>query len=325
MKVFRTVLVSIALMTGLAGCGTSAVDGAANPGATNSTNAASETADLNVAPTAVDAPSSVPAAPPVTSVQDETATSRTSGPDLPPSTSQATSGAPIDGAKLVAGMVEAFDETSSQRVTVTDSVGGVESTVETVMQMNNGQIMALDMVSTTGEGDDRVETHLVMVHGGFYMSGPLVEQYSDGKEYLEVSAESGRPEIQELYGLFEQALHQSTVGDYTAFLGATRTIVDRGETTVEGVEARHYDAVVDVPLFLELYPEAANSGQVEILHDAGVDEIPMSLWFDETGRLVRAEHGVTLAGKTTGRTLSSTSFNEPVQILQPGPNDVEHG
>ena len=184
--------------------------------------------------------------------------------------------------------------------------------------------MAVDMLTKTVTRDDSIEMHLVLVQGRYYLSGPLVEPYADGREYLEVSHNSDRPEIQELYGLFLQTLQQSTAAEYTTYLGATRSIVDVGDTVIDGEPARQYDATVDVELFLDRYAEAANASQIETLQSAGIEEFPVSFWFDESGRLVRAEQEVTVLGQTVRGTLSNGDFGEPVTIMPPDPDDVGH-
>jgi hypothetical protein len=107
----------------------------------------------------------------------------------------------------------------------------------------------------------------------------------------------------------------------TYLQGASSSVTTLGTSTIRGVKVTGYKATVD------LKKAAAKQGAMAqkaltTLSEHGVDSIPVEVWLDSAGRVVREHSTLTMTGVGSGSmTVDSTTdlsdYGTPVHISAP--------
>lgn len=77
--------------------------------------------------------------------------------------------------------------------------------------------------------------------------------------------------------------------------GVTDEVTEEGSEQVRGVDTTRYEATVDLERVVEEAPEAQREHVRQSAERLGVDELPMTVWVDDEGRLRRLHYEVDLS------------------------------
>ncbi len=213
--------------------------------------------------------------------------------------------------------------------------GLITSTADGVMDMASGRgevTMEMDMPDLPA-GTPALGTIETVFEGTtIYMKMPaLAAQLPPGKPWMSFDLQ----EVGEEMGLDFGALMQSGNSDPTQSLqylrGAAGEVETLGEEQVRGVQTTRYRASVSFDKMIEQAPEDLRP-RLEPTVDAvaewiGADEIPVEVWIDEQGRMLRQKQNFEyVAGPARGTSVAMTlemyDFGVDVEVEVPPSSQV---
>ena len=213
--------------------------------------------------------------------------------------------------------------------------GLVTSTAEGAFDMasKRGQMsMEMDMEGAPAGTSDMGTIEAVFDGTVIYMKMPaLSAQIPGGKPWISFDLQKAGEQL----GLDLGALMQSGTSDPTQTLqylrGASGDVETVGEEEVRGVTATHYRAAVSFAKIVEQAPEdvrdAVEATVAQLEEWVGSDEMPIDVWIDSEGRMVRQMQNFEyVAGPASGTSITMTmemyDFGVDVDIDVPRPSDV---
>jgi hypothetical protein len=138
------------------------------------------------------------------------------------------------------------------------------------------------------------DTDVILVGGTMYMRSPFYQQLAPNHEpWLQIDYEE--------LGL--RGISQLGQQDPLAFVDALRGVY--GEVEEVGTErvrerpATRYRATVDIARLTDAMPRATRPSVEASFAQLGIAELPVEVWLDEDGRLVRMTSDVELSGAAT--------------------------
>ena len=213
--------------------------------------------------------------------------------------------------------------------------GAVTMTAEGLFDMasKTGEMtMEMEMPDAPAGTPDLGTTEAVFQGTVIYMKmAALSAQLPPGKPWVSFDLQSVGEEV----GLDFEALMQSGTSDPTQTLeylrGASGEVETVGEEEVRGAPATHYRASISFDKILEQAPPELRDRlkpSIELMKEwAGADQIPVELWIDEEGRLVRMEQAFEYAagpaaGSSMDMAMEMYDFGIEVDVQVPPPSQV---
>ena len=182
--------------------------------------------------------------------------------------------------------------------------GLIKTTADGVMDMaaKQGEMsMEMDMADAPAGTPDMGTIEAVLDGTVIYMKMPaLAAQLPPGKPWMSFDlAEAG-----EQMGIDIGALMQSGSSDPTQSLqylrGASGDVETVGEEVVRGVQTTHYRATVSFDKMIEQAPAELRprlEPTVDVLREwVGRDELPIEVWIDDQGRMLRQKQDLEYTG-----------------------------
>lgn len=213
--------------------------------------------------------------------------------------------------------------------------GLVTSTAEGAFDMASKRghmTMEMDMADAPAGTPDMGQVEAVFDGTVIYMKMPtLSTQIPGGKPWISFDLQKAGEQL----GLDLGALMQSGTSDPTQTLqylrGASGDVEMVGEEEVRGVAATHYRASVSFAKIVEQAPdevhEAVEATVAQLEEWVGSDEMPIDVWIDSEGRMVRQMQSFEyVAGPAAGTSVTMTmemyDFGVDVEVEVPPPSDV---
>lgn len=213
--------------------------------------------------------------------------------------------------------------------------GLVTSTAEGAFDMASKRghmTMEMDMAEAPAGTPDMGQIEAVFDGTVIYMKMPaLSAQFPGDKPWISFDLQKAGEQL----GLDMGALMQSGTSDPTQTLqylrGASGDVEVVGEEEVRGVAATHYRAAVSFAKIVEQAPDevrAAVEATVAQLEEwVGSDEMPIDVWIDSEGRMVRQTQNFEyVAGPAAGTSVTMTmemyDFGVDVEVEVPPASDV---
>ena len=221
-----------------------------------------------------------------------------------------TAGTSTDTAALVGRLQHGIASVTSAHFTIAASVTGQPLTGSGDQQLAGGTLVALDATATLPSGLGSVE--LRNVDGKNYARLPKALSVGD-KPWTAVTTDTTNPALAQVASIVESALGSASLGNLARLAGAASNSRDLGRPTVDGTATTHYAITVD-PAKLP-----ADLGAVS------AKPFPVDLWVDGTGRPVRLQLALTVAGTAATATIDFSRFGAPVHITAPPADQVGTG
>jgi hypothetical protein len=213
--------------------------------------------------------------------------------------------------------------------------GLITSTAEGAFDMASKRghmTMEMDMAEAPAGTPDMGQIEAVFDGTVIYMKMPaLSAQIPGGKPWISYDLQKAGEQL----GLDLGALMQAGTSDPTQSLqylrGASGDVEVIGEEEIRGVTATHYRASVSFAKIAEQAPEEAREAveaTVKQLEEwVGADEMPIDVWIDSEGRMVRQTQSFEYAaGPASGTSVTMTmemyDFGVDVDIEVPPASDV---
>ena len=213
--------------------------------------------------------------------------------------------------------------------------GLVTSTAEGAFDMASKRghmTMEMDMAEAPAGTPDMGTVEAVFDGTVIYMKMPaLSAQIPGGKPWISFDLQKAGEQL----GLDLGALMQSGTSDPTQTLqylrGASGDVEVVGEEEIRGVTATHYRATVSFAKIVEQAPDDVRDA-VEATIDQleewmGSDEMPINVWIDSEGRMVRQMQSFEYAagpaaGTSVTMTMEMYDFGVDVDVEVPPASDV---
>jgi hypothetical protein len=213
---------------------------------------------------------------------------------------------PTDAAGLAQLLVKSNASVRSAHLTMTVAAGTVTITGAGNELLAQGKLRAMDLTETVPRlGELRV----VIDAGKTYLKLPASVNHA-AKPWVLVSPASSNPVVRQL-GTTLQSIEQSAALDqFTTFTNAAR-VTRHMQETLNGAPATHYVLSVDVTKLPSSLPGK------EQLTAAGLTTLPVDLWIDQQGRLVKVAENLTVKSQHVSTTISIGQYNAPVTIAPP--------
>jgi hypothetical protein len=138
------------------------------------------------------------------------------------------------------------------------------------------------------------DTDVILVGGTMYMRSPFYQQLAPNHEpWLEIDyAELGVRGISQLG-------QQDPLVFVDALRGVYGEVAEVGSERVREGDATHYRATANVERLTQAIPRAARASVEASFTQLGIEEMPLDVWLDDEGRLVRMTSQVELSGAST--------------------------
>ncbi|WP_235735017.1 DUF7537 family lipoprotein [Nocardioides alcanivorans] len=208
-----------------------------------------------------------------------------------------------DFAKLVA---DGVDETTTAKMTMEITVGGVATTAEGVMDYTGDQ-PATQLTMTVPGAPNGGEMEVILVDGVMYMTMPIEGQSG----YMKIDPKANPELAEQMEGLggFDMA---SMTKAFTEGLEDVKTV---GTEDIDGVSTTHYTVTVSTD---------AATGMLSGLQGAEGVELPESLtydiWLDEQGRIAQMEADLDAQGTMK---MNVFDYGADVSIKAPPADQVQ--
>lgn len=145
-------------------------------------------------------------------------------------------------------------------------------------------------------GADALGGDMEMILDGeaMYMKSPFYQQLAPNHEpWLRISLEELG-----LRGL-SQVGQQDPLAVVEILRGAYGEVEELGSEEVRGTSTTHLRANVDIGRLIEGLPKGSGNQVVASYKQLGIEEMPVDVWLDDTGRLRRLTSDVELTGRAT--------------------------
>lgn len=218
------------------------------------------------------------------------------------SSSPSTAGSTGTGADLQVALQRAYGKTTDAKT----------AKISSTTKITGGSAAGTTTMSGVVRFDPPAEQVTVQT-GGRQIEAIMV----DGYEYLKMGSSWRKIDISSL----TSGAPMDPTQALTYLQGASSSVTNLGTSTIRGVKVTGYQATVD------LKKAAAKQGAkaqkaLTTLSEHGVDSIPVEVWLDSSGRVVREHSTLTMTGVGSGSmTVDSTTdlsdYGTPVHISAP--------
>lgn len=123
---------------------------------------------------------------------------------------------------------------------------------------------------------------------------------------------------------FQQSVEASAFGRYTSQLAIAGSVT-AGPEEVDGVPATRYSCTLDLTAEAVAGLDPSLRATFEQLVSDGVTQIPLDLWLDSDGRLIRVVQDFTTAEGPQRTELDLGGFGAPVDITVPAASEMVGG
>lgn len=228
------------------------------------------------------------------------------------SVSSLPSGHATDGKQLGALIIRGSDPITSAHLEMTISAAGQQVTASADQTLAHGATKAMKLDETIpGAGALTV----IIVNDALYAKLPAAMNPTD-KPWVHILPNTTNPVLKPLAASLSQMQASTSLDRYSLFANAADHVTWKGRDQVSGQAADHYSLVVEVDRLPAGFPQAGT------LESAGVTQIPLDLWLDTHGRVIRITEALTVAGQQSSTAMTLSNFDESVTINPPPADQV---
>jgi len=235
-------------------------------------------------------------------------------------------GTAVDPAELSDRLIAGYRDLTSGKGTLQAGVAGqqVNATFEGSFQDGTPTGISVSM-SLPAQGQE-IPLEIVVADGQLYLSSPpLLSQLGVTKKWLLVSADSANPAVAQIGQQIGSTLESLGSPDQTAKLAGSATqVTEVGTEDHNGVEATHYQLLLDPSAMAAAEQGAAQSGAASAAAQA-TEPILVDMWVDADDRVIGTTTVTEVSGQQVTAVYEITSFNEPVTITAPDPAETATG
>jgi hypothetical protein len=204
--------------------------------------------------------------------------------------------------------------TKTARLSLHESLAGVQVTGTGDEELANGKATSLDLSEDIPSAGT---IRLIILDSTIYVQLPPSLR-SGSKPWILASPSSSNPVIAQLYTTLQQSMQSGSFTSITQYLQGASTVHLLGTPTMNGERVGHYKVTVDVTKLPADFPDR------QTMIAAGVSKIPVELWVDAQGRPAEVSENVTVDGQTVQANVQLSNYNVPVHISAPPANQVGH-
>lgn len=235
-------------------------------------------------------------------------------------------GTPIDPAELSDRLVAGYQNVTSGKGTLQAGVAGQQVDASFEGSFANGTPTGISVSMTLPAQGQQIPLEIVVADGQLYLSSaPLLSQLGVTSKWLLVSADSTNPAVAQIGQQIGSTLESLGSPDQTAKLaGSATAITEVGQEDHNGVEATHYQLLLDPSALAAAEQSVAMSAAASVAAEA-TEPILVDMWVDADDRVIGTTTVTEVSGQQVTAVYEITSFNEPVSIAAPDPAEVSTG
>lgn len=194
-----------------------------------------------------------------------------------------------------------------------EDAAGTSVTATGVEKLDNAQVQAMDMSESVASQQIR----FILIGSDVYAKLPAATPISHSKPWIEITASTSDPTLQQLYTQFENSRTAGAAYSTDVFGKAARDLKFKGTSQFDGEQVGHYTMSLDVNALPVDFPN------LDQLKSTGLTMLPLQLWVDHEGRTRKFEESLTVMGQHVHVTYQLTKIDQPVQITAPPASQVE--
>jgi hypothetical protein len=161
------------------------------------------------------------------------------------------------------------------------------------------------------------ELRFIIAAGKTYLKLPASLNRT-GKPWVLVSPTSTNPVVRQLATTLQSVEQAASLDPFTAFSSAAR-VSRHMQESLGGAPVTHYVLSVDVAKL------PANAPGRQQLTAAGLATLPIDLWVDRQGRLLKFTEAFDVKGQHVSTTANFGPYNAPVTVTPPPADQVSTG
>jgi hypothetical protein len=200
----------------------------------------------------------------------------------------------------------------SAHLEMTIEAAGQHITAEGDETVHDGTATAMTMDETL---PDIGTLSMVIVHGALYVKLPKPLNPTD-KPWVHVLPNTTNPMLKPMAAALEDVQKTASVSRFETFARAADDVRFHGSEDVGGGPADHYSLAVVVDRLPASFPN------IDALRRSGIDRLPIDLWTDGKGRVVRLTEQLTVLGQQTSTEMTLGNFDAPVTVTAPPKDQV---
>jgi hypothetical protein len=228
-------------------------------------------------------------------------------PAAAPSSAASSSPAPPTDAAGLARELQASSATvHSAHLTMSVVAGTVTITGAGNELLSRGKLQAMDLTETV---PPLGELRIIIDAGKTYLKLPATLDHT-AKPWVLVSPTSTNPVVRQLGSTLQSVRESTSLDQFTTFTTAAR-VTRHMQETLNGAPVTHYALSVDVAKLPATMP-----GKQQVTA-AGLTTLPVDLWVDRQGRLLKFTENLTVKAQHVATTITIGPYNAPVTVTPP--------
>lgn len=218
---------------------------------------------------------------------------------------------PTDAAGLSTLLRESSSQLHSAHLDMTVTAAGMTLKGTGDETLAGGKMQTLDL----SENVPQLGVLRVIIAGGkTYLQVPTQISHAT-KPWVLVTATSTNPIVRQLATTLQTVQQAAALDQFTTFSSAA-TVTAHDRQDLNGAPATHYALSVDVAKLPATMP-----GKQQLV-TAGVTTLPMEMWLDERGRLVKFTENLTVQAQQVSTVVTIGKFDAPVTVTPPPADQV---
>jgi len=218
---------------------------------------------------------------------------------------------PSDAAGVSALLRDSTSTIRSAHLDMTISAAGMTLTGQGDETAAAGKMQSLDLTENVPQlGALRV----IIANGKTYLQVPTSVSHAT-KPWVLVSPTSSNPVVRRLATTLQSVQQAASLNQFSAFSSAA-TMSAHDTQDLDGAPTTHYTLSVDVRKLPDTLP-----GKQQLV-TAGVTTLPMQMWLDAKGRLVKFAENLEVQGQQVSTVVTVGNFDAPVTVTPPPADQV---
>lgn len=228
-----------------------------------------------------------------------------------PAAAPSSAAPPTDAAGLASLLQKSTTSVHSAHLTLTVAAGAVTLSGAGDELMSQGKLQAMDLTETVPPAG---ELRIIIDAGKTYLKLPASLNHT-AKPWVLVSPASSNPVVRQLGTTLQSVEQSASLDQFTTFTGAAR-VIRHTQETLDGARVTHYALSVDVAKL------PANLPGRQQLTAAGLTTLPIDMWVNGQGRLVKVAENFDVKGQHVATTVNVGRYNAAVTVTPPPADQV---
>jgi hypothetical protein len=198
--------------------------------------------------------------------------------------------------------------TAHVRYTVDNA--GQAATITAVGRFKAGAVTAIALTDPINPTES---VHIVIIGQSIYLQLPASLNHF-GKPWVLATPHSSDPLIQGLSSI-SSAKDATSIVSVLGYVQAGQSVRNDGASDLNGVAGTKYSVLVDVA-------KLPSNPDNQPLIGSGLKTLPMDIWIDAQGRVLRVHETYTVQGQNIDMDIAYSKFNTPATITAPPSDQV---